>query len=226
MRAQVADLTSEGNSLLLVEGPDDCHAFYHIFRHVTGRRSAFQIGCCGNDTAVLDTLSSVVVGSRTTKSTLGAVLDADRDTGVMARLQSIRQRLQTAYEIPATFPQEGLIVSPKPSRVDRERLPVIGIWIMPDNTRDGIFEDLIGSAMLPNTKEYIATVVDRAKRDSIATFRDVERAKVIVKTHMAWQDPNKKNLGEALGSHFELLNTACGPFVRWLERLFGDPAQR
>jgi hypothetical protein len=90
VQAQPADLASEGKGLLLVEGVDDWHAFRHIVRGIRDREPFFEIGYCGNDDAVLDRLSSVVVGSGTTKSALGAVLDADADTGVDARLESIR----------------------------------------------------------------------------------------------------------------------------------------
>lgn len=226
-RAEEADLSSEGNSLLLVEGVDDCHSLSNAFRSITGKPHSFKIGHCGkdgkpgNDSAVLDLLRTVVVGSKCTKAILGAVIDSDADTGVEARLQSIRHALESAYEVPAIFPPEGLILNPKESRVDHHRLPIIGIWLMPDNVNSGIFEDLLRSAMRPESEKYITDVVDKAKIDGMTGFRDVERSKAIVKTHIAWQDPNKKNLGEAISSHFDNLDPACRPFLDWLERLFG-----
>lgn len=226
VRAQEADLTSDGKSLLLVEGIDDWHSFYHIISCTTSRQALYDIGYCGNDDAVLDRLGSVVVGSGTTKSILGAVLDADADTGVEARLQSIRHLLESAYEIPKVFPPEGLILKPKDTRADRDRLPMIGVWLMPDNVREGIFEDLLCAAMASESEKYISRVVDKAKDDHMANFRDVERSKAIVKTHIAWQDPNKKNLGEAISDeHFVNLAPACQPFVDWLDRLFGEASQ-
>jgi hypothetical protein len=222
VQAQPADLASEGNNLLLVEGVDDWHAFHHIFRYVTNKAAAFEIGYCGNDTAVLDLLSSVVVGSGTAKSTLGAVLDADADTGVKARMQSIRHSLESAYDVPDVFPPDGLIIKPKDTRAGRHRLPVIGVWLMPDNVRDGIFEDLLCEAMAPESESYISGVVDKARDDRMANFGDAERPKAVVKTHIAWQNPKTKNLGEAIAAkHFDNLIPACEPFVDWLNRLFG-----
>jgi len=168
VQAQPADLASEGNNLLLVEGVDDWHAFHHIVRHITNKAAVFEIGYCGNDTAVLDRLSSVVVGSGTAKSILGAVLDADADTGVKARMQSIRHSLESAYDLPDIFPLEGLIIKPKDTRADWKRLPVIGVWLMPDNERDGIFEDLLCTAMPPESQSYISRVVDKAREDQMA----------------------------------------------------------
>ncbi|MGB8259884.1 MAG: DUF3226 domain-containing protein [Terracidiphilus sp.] len=217
-QAQKAELESPGSNYLLVEGIDD----WHIHSHLRTCESDFGIGYCGNDESLLDKLSAVIVGSKTTKSILGAVLDADPDTGVAARLESIKNRLQPAYDLPRAFPPEGLILKPRETQPNHDRLPVIGIWLMPDNTRDGILEDLLRLAMPRKSEEYIAQAVDKAKRDGVAGFRDVERSKAIIKTHIAWQDPNMKNLGEALHNHFENLSSALRGFLDWRGRLFGD----
>jgi hypothetical protein len=223
VQAQEADLTSSGSSLLLVEGIDDWHAFHHIIRHITNNEVFFDIGYCGNDDAVLDKLSTVIVGSGTTKTILGAVLDADADTGVESRLQSLRHSLESAYDVPDVFPPEGMILNPKEIRADRHRLPVIGVWLMPDNVRNGIFEDLLCSAMTPESEKYISGVVDQATKDGMTHFREVERSKAIVKTHIAWHDPKTTKLGEAISAkHFDNLIPACKPFLNWLDRLFGE----
>jgi len=227
VQAQAADLTSSGDSLLLVEGIDDWHAFHHIIRHITNQEAAFDIGYCGNDNAVLEKLSTVIVGSGTAKSILGAILDADADTGIEARLESIRHSLKLAYDIPDVFPAEGLILKPKDSRPDRHRLPVIGVWLMPDNVRDGIFEDLLCAAMTPESERYVSGVVDQATKDGMTHFREVERSKAIVKTHIAWHDPKTKDLGVAISAkHFENLIPACQSFLKWLNLLFGETAEQ
>jgi len=220
---QEAIRRAHGRSLLLVEGVDDKHAFFHIFMRATGREPAFAIDSCDSDSGVLERLGSIVVGVESELAVIGAVLDADADTGVVRRRQSIRRLLEPAYDFPETFPVDGLIVKPKRSRMDRDRLPTIGVWFMPDNVRDGIFEDLLRAAMTPEVDRYVSAVVDKAKSDGIATFRSVERSKAIVKTHIAWQDPRKKDLGVAIRDrHFENLVPACEPFLNWLEALFGQ----
>ena len=202
---------------------DDWHALHQIVRRVTDKAANFEIGYCGNDTGVLEMLSSVVVRSGTAKSILGAVLDADADTGVEARLQSIRHSLESAYDVPDVFPPEGLIIKAKETRADRHRLPVIGVWLMPDNVRDGIFEDLLCAAMSQESESYISKVLDKAKDDQMAAFSDAERPKAIVRTHIAWQNPKTKNLGEAISAkQFDNLIPACQPFMDWLKRLFGS----
>lgn len=227
VQAQVANLASDGSCLLLVEGIDDSHAIYNAFCLVAGKKPTFKIEPCGNDDEVLAVLSSVVVGSVTTKSVLGAVIDADADTGVEARLQSLRHSLESAYDIPDVFPPEGLVLKPKATRADYHRLPVIGVWLMPDNVRNGIFEDWLCSAMTPACETYISEVVDQATKDGMTHFRDVERPKAIVKTHIAWHDPKTKNLGEAISAkHFDNLIPTCKPFLDWLNRLFGEEVQQ
>jgi hypothetical protein len=224
-----ANLAKMGKKVLLVEGKDDWHTFGHIVRIATGAFPAFEMGYCGSDSAVQDTLLGMTQASRSRQTVVGAVLDADRvleedsgRAGIEGRIRALRGALGAVYAIPEQFPAQGLVVAPT-AEWDKDRFPVLGIWLMPDNERDGIFEDLLRTSMRPESEQYVATVVDKAKADQMASFRDVERSKAIVKTHIAWQDPNKKNLGEAVGRHFDNLSQACQPFMNWLERLFGEP---
>jgi len=224
-----ADLAKMGRKVLLVEGIDDWHNFGHLILASIGSLPTCEMGHCDNDEGVLDRLTAMTEGSRRTQTVLGAVLDADRgkpevpgDTGIQHRIRTLQGRLGAYYQIPESFPVEGLILPPKAEK-DRDRLPILGIWLMPDNERDGIFEDLLRAAMTPKSEGYIADVVDKAKAEGVASFIEVQRSKAIVKTHIAWQDPDKKNVGEAIGKHFENLAPACGPFLKWLEMLFGEP---
>jgi hypothetical protein len=228
IRAVSADLKRMGKKVLLVEGPDDWHAFNHLIHTATGAFPTFELGHCDNDDGVLDILSGAIEASLQTQTALGAVLDADRteetsagNGGIQARIRSLQGRLGKFYSIPAVLPAEGLILQPT-AELDRDRLPILGIWLMPDNVRDGIFEDLLRAAMTPESERYISGVVDQATKDKMTGFREVERPKAIVKTHIAWQDPNKKNLGEAIGTHFDNLIPACQPFLDWLNRLFSE----
>ena len=113
------------------------------------------------------------------------------------------------------FPPNGLIVRPKLDHPNHDRLPVIGVWLMPDNVRDGILEDLLREALPAEQEAYIGKVVDRAREDRVATFGSVDRSKVIVRTHIIWQDPSMKDLGIALAPHFERLEPACRGFFDW-----------
>ena len=139
----------QGKQVLLVEGPDDWHAFCHLVHKTTGAYPVFELGYCINDDGILDTLSGLTEASGKKQTVIGAVLDADQgkdeivgDSGVQARIRSLKGRLEKYYAIPEVFPVEGMILPPK-NDLDRDRLPVLGIWLMPDNVRNGIFEDLL-----------------------------------------------------------------------------------
>ncbi|MFZ1084530.1 MAG: DUF3226 domain-containing protein [Terracidiphilus sp.] len=227
VKAVKANLKTMGKKVLLVEGQEDWHSFSHLVQKITGAFPDYELGYCGNDEGVLEILSGLTEASNNKQCVIGAVLDADQgkeeivgDTGIQARLRSLKGRLEKYYAIPDVFPAEGLMISPA-AESERARLPILGIWLMPDNIRDGIFEDLIRSSITPATEKYVSDVVDKATNDKMTNFRLVERSKAIVKTHIAWQDPNKKHLGEAISSHFDNLDPACRPFLNWLERLFG-----
>lgn len=223
-----ANLTQMGKKVLLVEGVDDWHNIRNLICATTGALPPYEVGECENDDGLMDRLTAMTETSRQTQMVLGAVLDADRgkpglsgDTGLQHRIRSLQGRLGTYYEIPDEFPKEGLILPPRAEK-DRDRLPILGVWLMPDNQRDGIFEDLLRAAMTPASETYISAVVDKAKNDGVATYKEVERSKAIIRTHVAWQDPDKKNLGEAIGTHFTNLAPACQRYLEWLQRLFGE----
>lgn len=231
IKAVKANLAYMGQKVLLVEGLDDWHAFSHLIHGSTGQFPNYELGHCDNDDGVLDILTGMTETSTKTQSVLGAVLDADQyrsdetgDEGIQSRIRSLQGRLSKFYAIPSRFPDEGLILAPT-EEIDRDRLPVLGIWLMPDNVRDGIFEDLLRAAMAPESEKYISGVVGQATKDGMTGFREVERSKAIVKTHLAWQDPNKKNLGEAISAHFDNLIPACLSFLDWLNRLFSESVQ-
>uniref|UniRef100_E6PX04 DUF4435 domain-containing protein n=1 Tax=mine drainage metagenome TaxID=410659 RepID=E6PX04_9ZZZZ len=87
-----ANLSSAAKELLLVEGVNDWHILGHITADLRQRRTDFEIGYCNNDSDLMDMLGSVLVVSNSTKRVLGAVLDADEDTGVEKRLKNLLKK--------------------------------------------------------------------------------------------------------------------------------------
>lgn len=78
LKAKKADLSDMGPKALLVEGPDDWHAFSHLIRKSKGAFPDYELGYCDNDDGVLDVLSGMTEASTKTQLILGAVLDADQ----------------------------------------------------------------------------------------------------------------------------------------------------
>jgi hypothetical protein len=164
---------------------------------------------------------------------LGLVLDADiegshPDQVIQSRLDQLVARAGTYYPLPAVFPEQGLILEPLGSRPDADRLPRLGVWLMPNNKAYGMFEDLLMGSLSDQVAAYTTAVVKQAKADGVARFKDVHLSKAVIRTYMAWQDPpDVQYLGLAIKKRaFANIESECGQFVQWLQQLFGQPAAK
>lgn len=217
---------AESELLLLVEGVNDCHAISQIVWLARKAEPAFGIYECGSDNGVLDMVAATLVDTTRAKRVLGLVLDSDiegvpPDKVVQSRLDQLRYRTDGYYSLPDTFPEQGLIVSPVRTRPDAHRLPKLGVWLMPNNRSWGMFEDLLIQSLPDRTIQYTTGVVDKAKVDGVAAFKDAHKAKAIVRTYMAWQDPDVQYLGLAVRQRmFPQVSTECRQFLQWLDDLF------
>src|ERR1035437_5480289 len=142
------DSKSESELLLLVEGVNDCHAVSQLMWLVSSADPGFGIHECGNDDKVLDSLASRIVSTRPRQRVLGLILDADieglrPDQVIQSRLDQLAARVGTYYPLPTVFPEGGLILDPLASRPEADRLPKLGVWLMPNNKAYGMFEDLL-----------------------------------------------------------------------------------
>lgn len=221
---------SESERLLLVEGINDCHAIFQLVWLVYRADPIFGIHECGSDDKALDSLASRIVSTRPRQKVLGLILDADieglrPDQVVQSRLDQLAARVGAYYPLPAVFPEDGLILDPLADRPEADRLPKLGVWLMPNNKAYGMFEDLLMTSLSDMAATYTATVVKKSKADGVATFRDVHLSKAVIRTYLAWQDPpDVQYLGLAIKrGTFENIGVQCKQFVQWLERLYGSP---
>lgn len=222
------DSKSDSELLLLVEGVNDCHAVFQLMWLINQCDPIFGIHECGNDSKVLDSLASRIVSTRPKQKILGLILDCDSegvdpDQIIRSRLDQLSARVGPYYSMPTVFPDEGLILSPLSSRPDADRLPKLGVWLMPNNRTYGMFEDLLIGSLSNEVSAYVEAAVRQAKADRVAKFRDVHLAKAMIRTYMAWQDPpDVQYLGLAIKRGvFEQIESKCTLFIEWLERLFG-----
>jgi hypothetical protein len=227
------DSKSESELLLLVEGVNDCHAVFQPMWLVYGADPVFGIHECGNDSKVLDSLASRIVSTRPRQKVLGLILDADieglrEDQVIQSRLDQLAARVGTYYTLPTIFPEGGLILDPLASRPEADRLPGLGVWLMPNNKAYGMFEDLLMGSLSDQVAAYTTTVVKQSKADGIAKFKDVHLSKAVIRTYLAWQDPpDIQYLGLAIKrGAFEKIEAECKQLIQWLEQLFGSPAAR
>src|ERR1017187_7719713 len=210
------DSKSERELLLLVEGVNDCHAVFQLMWLVYRADPVFGIHECGNDDKVLDSLASRIVSTRPRQRVLGLILDADieglrPDQVIQSRLDQLVARVGAYYPLPTVFPEGGLILEPLASRPEADRLPKLGVWLMPNNKAYGMFEDLLIEALPDQGRTYTTAVVTKAKVDSVAAFRDIHLSKAIIRTYMAWQDPpDIQYLGVAIKKKtFENIEAKC-----------------
>ena len=224
------DSKSESELLLLVEGVNDCHAIFQLMWLVYIADPIFGIHECGSDDKVLDSLAARIVSTRPKQKVLGLILDSDiegvrPEQVIQSRLDQLVARVGTFYPLPTVFPGGGLIVDPLPDGPGADRLPKLGVWLMPNNKAYGMFEDLLMGCLSDEASAYISAVVKKSKADGIARFRDVHLSKAVIRTYMAWQDPpDVQYLGLAIKrGAFEKIEAECKQFVEWLERLFGSP---
>ena len=222
---------SESERLLLVEGVNDCHAIFQLIWLVYRAGPIFGIHECGSDDKALDSLASRIVSTRPRQKVLGLILDADieglgPDQVIQSRLDQLAARVGAYYPLPAVFPEDGLILDPLAGRPEADRLPKLGVWLMPNNKAYGMFEDLLMASLSNLVTTYTATVVKQSKADGVAKFKDIHLSKAVIRTYLAWQDPpDVQYLGLAIKrGAFENIEAECKQFVQWLERLYGSPA--
>lgn len=147
---------------------------------------------------------------------LGVVVDADADPA--GRWRSIADVVaKYGYTLPVE-PDAGGTVAPSPAR----GLPVLGLWLMPDNSTDGMLEHFV-SAMIPGDDLLWprACAAVSGLSGAARPFPEVHRAKAEIHTWLAWQKEPGRPMGQAITKKF-LEGTAPGAasFQAWLGRLF------
>ena len=211
----------EATAILLVEGLDDWHCFTHLLGKLfPDYETHFQLAHCGNREQVLAALSVESIASQPMQR-VGAIIDADAATAASV-LQSISDSLGSEYPLSPSWPSNGLIAERNPD-AGNARSPRIGIWCMPDNQNQGIFEDLLNRAMPDSAREFIGSTIQEAVKLQHAIHKDIERPKAILRTYMAWNAPTCSKYGEALNRGIldqESLWTHFKPMIDWAERLF------
>ena len=199
---------------LLVEGSDDKHLIGHLLQQHGVSLTRDEIQECDGVEKLLN--ESLPIFLKASYTSIGIVVDADLD--VQSRWQSIRDRLaQAGYDVPATPPPDGLIVT--------DRQPAVGVWVMPDNALPGILEDFVkqlvppGDDLWPLVERSVAAIPATSRRFNAAAERKAE-----VHTYLAWQEQPGTRMGSAITNrYFEANATLAITFVEWFTRLRTEP---
>jgi hypothetical protein len=207
-------------SILIVEGKDDCNGIYHIAaKH--GLQGAFGLWEGGNDQGALERFGGLLASSKDRPTALGIVLDCDPDENGSGqspqnRWAQVENRLKDlGYEVPKRPDPAGTVI-PGP-----EGYPTVGVWLMPDNQTEGMFEDFLLRLVPPGAGEFARETALLARHRSFGNFTDVQISKAVVHTYLAWQDAPGKPFGIAIRSNmFNVENPFAAPFVDWLKKLY------
>jgi hypothetical protein len=209
----------ETPKVLIVEGKNDCHGVYQIAAR-KGLNGIFGIWQGDSDTQALERFGGLLV-DRKRPQTLGIMLDSDRDAGgavpgIKRRWDQITNRLSGyKYQIPPEPKPEGTIIE------GPNGLPRVGIWLMPDNQQDGMFEDFLLSQAQTDAMEFAKQTVKTARERGFGLYKPVHESKAITHCYLSWQDEPGYHLGIAIKSGlFGVESVAARHFIAWLNQLF------
>ncbi len=206
---------------LHVEGRDDFHVLRELLaRHglATGATSpdprSPRFGVADGVERLLDAIAVAVraAGARP----VGFVLDAD--VSLSSRWQAVCDRLrEVGMTPPEDSPAEGYI------GVAEDYKATVGVWLMPDNQREGKLEDFLcnliaeGDALIGHAGEATAKATEIDMR-----FADGDEPKAILHTWLAWQNRPGCPYGTAMqAKYFDHNAEVAQRFVDWFKRLYG-----
>ena len=195
---------------LLVEGPDDAQVFFHLLQHY-GLQRQINIENKAGIHRLLEQLDTEL--ERSGLGRLGIIVDADTD--IRTRWQSLRDKLiRCGYNNMPVDPQ------PQGTIVKQEERPIVGIWLMPDNTIPGMLENFISSLVPPDdllwpmANTIVQQVIVKDRR-----FPATQTIKAHLHTWLAWQEEPGKPMGQAITKHYFDANALSAQLmINWLRR--------
>jgi len=222
---------------LLVEGKNDAHVLYSLFKQHNIAASSTEKPSKDPDAIRIDQIFTgnddidpadyfeVQLMATPESGCLGIILDADFN--LAGKWMALRNRLLTFG-----FPGQAIPENPvETGSIIREaELPTVGIWLMPDNKLEGELEHFLELLVPEKSQNPLwALVVETLEKippeDSfpkhIKRFKEQDRRKALIHTWLAWQESPGKPLGLAVTAGFF---NAKAPhaliFINWIRQLF------
>lgn len=197
---------------LLVEGKDDMHVIWALCEQFSLKETfdVVNIEGIGN---LPDHISLRLKQSGI--KTIGIIIDADTEIG--SRWEQVRnQLLNEGIAVPEVLPPTGLILSVT-------NKPKIGVWIMPDNTLNGMLEDFI-RFLVPSNDQLLQEVnihLNNIESKNLQKYNPTARSKATIHSWLACQSDPGTPLGQSITKKYLDTNTEiCQTFISWLNNLF------
>ncbi len=202
---------------LLVEGKNDRHVVWALCEQHRVPET-FSVEIPGEDNGGVEPLlKSIPVRLKISRlRALGIILDADQN--LKSRWDAVCERLREAgySNLPSNPRLNGSII-------EVDRMPRIGIWLMPNNDLPGILENFV-SHLIPDD-DLLATkaegILHEIESEGLNKYSLTHHQKAFIHTWLAWQKTPGQPMGQAITaqvlSHNQPLAQA---FVNWLNLLF------
>ena len=221
MEATVVKADSYEN-YLLVEGDEDKHVFtqllveHQVFEKFKLKDGSLEIKSHGGVEKLLNLrmLRNYFVVDESRR--FGIVVDADDIPAKRwEQFKSICEAIGY-HNVPVAPSPDGTILS------EEEGLPMVGIWLMPDNKDSGMMEDFMGwlvrrdDLLWPMAGDIVHKVVERERR-----FKEKHLSKACIHTWLAWQEDPGTSLGMSILKHYVDANASHAQrFITWIRKLF------
>lgn len=198
--------------VLLVEGQDDELLVRYIRERCAAASSFSTIVKGGVDELRKSITQEIRVSGR---QIVGILLDGN--TNPAARWDEVKDRLASAnVRLPDSPNASGTIVDGRP----RERVPRVGVWLMPDNSSPGELENFIArmvpsdDPVWPRSQSYIEGIPKQERKFKEDKIRSAQ-------VH-AWLAARAKPrlMGAIRARDLEVDGPLCQRFVAWLKALF------
>lgn len=149
---------------------------------------------------------------------IGIILDSD-EYGAYSRRQKIHALLSDFYDTSSltSIPANDFWIVKEPD------MPVVGVWIMPDNISQGYLEHFL-STLIPSNNaiwSYTQKTVDDLLSQDFNIIPSVQKQKALLHTWLAWQKSPGKPFGQAVEANYFDLNTPLVDFfLGWFAQTF------
>ena len=193
---------------------------------INGYESAFRykdefVTIGGNKQKALKSLNATLK-SEDVKDRLGIVIDADSETTEAA--------VDTWHSVANILRQNGyrnVPIRPNPNGtiVTQDDKPQVGVWIMPDNQREGYLEHFF-EELIHKDDEFWQLASKTTKgflKEGKNRFKEIAKQKADVHTWLAWQKDPQSPMGFSLNQnkeYFDLDAPVALKFKNWWENTF------
>lgn len=202
-----------GKPILLVESPNDQHVLYALLQRFSIPKEICDVQPKGGVTNVLQTLKILLkFEDEEQAERIGIIVDADLD--IAARWGEVRNLLANAgyTNIPAIPETEGTVIQ-------QEGMPIIGIWIMPNNTVPGELEDFV-TFLVPQGDILWEKAVECVQQLPEHRFSPKHETKARIHTWLAWQKEPGTPMGWAITKKYLNSDVAeVHQLINWFRQL-------